>query len=469
MSESSTIAELSETPEPVEPLRADENQSRDRFSNRRAYAQTLTATALTRGIGVVTGILAARLLGPNGRGELAVIVFLPSVLALIGEIELPRSIAVEASQEPVPAKLVSTSVWLALALGVIQAVILIAVLPLYLPADKLYLSPASRWFMMYLPATYVTAALMGGDQGQGRFGRFSFLMVLPGALYAIFIFAFVLGVRTPARFAACLLAGAAFTAIIRVMMDGGQKPLGLPDPALARKLLVRGANFYLPAIAGFVLSRADLFILIRIVPTEQVGLYVVAQAIALGQMGAVLPFVHVGFAAVAREGESPSALAVLAQHFRLAQIAAIGMALLAVALTPWAIRTLFGPEFSGARIATYLLIGATALWGSSQMLEQGLRAAGHPRVGIVSNLAGLAVLVTAGVPACLSHGIGGIAAAALAAQALNILILIAFCIVRLKMPIRWFWAFSPDSLRELYVAGVETLSQLFREHIRFGQ
>lgn len=469
MPEPSIIAAFAEPPDKVESLNADESPSRERFSNRRAYAQTLTATALTRAIGVITGILAARLLGPNGRGELAVIVFLPTMLALIGEIELPRSIAVEASHDPIPANLVSTSVWLGLALGVIQAVILISALPLYLPADKLYLLPASRWFMVYLPATYVTAALMGSDQGRGRFGRFSFLMVLPGALYAIFILAFALGARTPATFAACLLVSTVLTAIVRVAMDARQNPLGLPDLALARKLLIRGANFYLPAIAGFVLSRADLFILIRIVPTEQVGLYAVAQAIALGQMGVVLPFVHVGFAAVAREGESSSALAVLAQHFRLAQIAATGMAVFAAALTPWAIRTLFGPGFLGARIATYLLIAATALWGASQMLEQGLRAAGHPRIGIVSNLAGFVVLVVAGIPACISHGIGGIAAAALAAQALNISILIAFCIARLKMPIGWFWAFSPASLRELYAAAVETLGQLFRERAHSSQ
>ena len=469
MSESSIIVDSVDAPGTVQPFRVDENPSRERFSNRRAYAQTLTATALTRALGVVTGILAARLLGPTGRGELAVIVFLPTVLALIGEIELPRSIAVEASHGPVPAKLVSTSVWLALGLGVIQAVILIAALPLYLPADKLYLLPSARWFAVYLPATYVTAALMGGDQGQGRFGRFSFLMVLPGALYAVFILAFVFGTRTPSSFAACLLASAILTAIIRVGMDRRQVPFGLPDLTLARNLLVRGASFYLPAIAGFVLSRADLFILIRIVPTEQVGLYAVAQAIALGQMGAVLPFVHVGFAAVAREGKAAGALAVLAQHFRLAQIAAIMMAVLAAALTPWGIRTLFGPAFLGARITAYLLIGATAIWGASQMLEQGLRAAGHPRIGILSNLAGLAVLLAAGIPACRSHGINGIAAAALAAQALNVFILIAFCTVRLNLPIRWFWAFSPDSLRELHAAGTETLGQLFRERIRFSQ
>src|SRR5260370_36122617 len=69
-----------------------------RFSNRRAYAQTFAATAAIRCLGVVSGILAARRLGPAGRGELAVLIFLPRLPAPIGELGLPRSGAHEAGQ-----------------------------------------------------------------------------------------------------------------------------------------------------------------------------------------------------------------------------------------------------------------------------------------------------------------------------------------------------------------------------------
>jgi enterobacterial common antigen flippase len=444
---------------------------RERFSNRRAYAQTFAATAATRCLGLVTGILAARLLGPTGRGELAVIVFLPTVLALVGELELPRSIAVEASQaNEVPRTLIATSVWLALILGLVQAAILAAVLPSYLPGDKLHLLSASRMFMLYLPATYLTAALMGSDQGRGRFGRFSLLMVLPGALYAFFLIVVVVrGVRTPQLFAASLLASALLTAAIRVGLDWRSTPLSSPDWQLARRLLGRGMSFYLPAIAGIALSRADMFILVRIAATDQIGLYTVAQAIALGQVGAMLPFVHVGFAAVARERRKEHALAALAHHFRFAQIAAVAMAALAAALTPWGIRTLFGARFLGAIETTYLLIGVTALWGASQMLEQGLRAAGHSRIGIASNLAGLTFILVAGIPACRRYGINGIAAAALASQAGNLFLLIAFCVSRLKMPVLWFWAFDAQSIRELWTVGSDTLTHFFRGRMRYSE
>ncbi len=424
---------------------------RSHFSSRRAYAQTFAATAAIRCMGVVTGILAARLLGPEGRGELAVIIFLPMILVTIGELELPRSVAYEASQPgEYPGRLIATSFWLALFLGSIQAIVLAAILPLYLPPDKLHLLPAARWFMLYLPAAYVTATLMGSDQGRGRFGRFSALMALPGALYMVAILAaWGSGRTSPSIFAFGLLISTLLTAGVRVAMDARVNPFARPDGQLARRLLARGVRFYLPAIAGFVLSRTDMFIVVRITPTDAVGLYAVAQAIALGQIGAVLPFVQVGFAAVAHEEEGEGALAALAHHFRLAQLAAVAMGLVAAGLTPWAIHTLFGPKFSGAVTAAFLLIGSTALWGMSQVLDQGLRAAGHPRIGVVSNLTGLVLMVGLGIPGCLHFGINALAAASLASQFVNLAILIGFCFATLKMPPKRFWAFDSSLLKEV--------------------
>jgi hypothetical protein len=92
-----------------------------RFSNRRAYAQTFAATAAIRCLGVVSGVLAARLLGPTGRGELAVIIFLPMLLVPLGELELPRSLTYEVSRVyEVPRAVIATSFWLAIGLGILQ-------------------------------------------------------------------------------------------------------------------------------------------------------------------------------------------------------------------------------------------------------------------------------------------------------------------------------------------------------------
>jgi O-antigen/teichoic acid export membrane protein len=438
-----------------------------RFSSKRAYAQTFAATFAVRCFGVVSGVLAARLLGPAGRGELAVIIFLPLVLISVGELELPRSLAYEVSkQSEVPAQVIASGFWLAVALGSIQSIVLAAALPIYLPADKLHLLFASRWFMVYLPATYITFALTGIDQGRGRFDRFSFFMTLPTGLYlAAILIAWASGRISPTTFAVGVLMGALLTAAARTALDWNVLSRTMPDWTTTRRLLKRGFNYYLPAIASFLLSRCDMFLIVRMVPTEAIGLYAVAQAISMGQIGAVTPFVQVGFAAVAGSARPEQALKTLARHFRFAALAAVSAGLAASAATPWGIRVFFGAKFMGATTATFLLIAATALWGMAQVLDQGLRAASHSRPGIFSNLLGAIAVFALGVPACLRFGINGMAAALLVAQFVNLSVLISFCFIRLRMPARLFWAFDPASVRQMMSAAGPLLRR-FRAHER---
>jgi O-antigen/teichoic acid export membrane protein len=415
-------------------------------------------------MGVVSGVLAARLLGPAGRGELAVIIFLPMLLVPVGELELPRSLAYEVSRvEVIPRGVMATSFWTAAGLGLVQAALLAGLLRWYLPADKLHLLSDSRWFVVYLPATLITTTLLGSDQGRGRFGRFSALLALPGVFYVTgIVAAWASGHVSPGAFAAALLAATLIVTGVRAQMDWGALSPRLADWTTARRLLKRGLSFYLPTVASIALYRADMFILVRLASSEAIGLYAVAQAIALGQIGAINPFVQVGFSAVAGETDPEKALEKLGRHFRLAQLAVVGVGLVAVAATPWLVRVMFGARFIGAVTTAYLLIGATAMWGVEQVLEQGLRAAGHPRPGIVSNLAGLALLVGLGIPGYLRFGIAGLAASLLAAQILNLSILIGFCLAELKMPARRLWAFEASSFDELAALARPLIKRMFQ-------
>jgi O-antigen/teichoic acid export membrane protein len=265
----------------------------------------------------------------------------------------------------------------------------------------------------------------------------------------------------PQTFALVMLIGMLLTASVRSATDG-RRILGTrPDWTLARALLRRGFSFYLPALAGLALLRADMFLLVRIAPAGAIGMYAVAQAIAMGQVGVINPFIQVGFAAVAQQTNEQSALETLGHHFRLAQLAAVVMALAAAAVTPWGIRVFFGADFLPATIATYFLIAAAALWGVGETLEQGLRATGRPRLGMIASAIGLAVLLAAAAPAYRHLGISGIAAAVCLSQAISLAALIVFCVVRLRMRVSAFWAFNAQTFTELE----SLVASIFR---RFG-
>ena len=426
-----------------------------RFSNKRAYAQTFAATAAIRVFGALSGILAARLLGSVGRGELAVIVFMPMMLVSLGEFEFSRSVVVESSRgSETCSQLVATAFWVASALGFLEMALLIVVLRSFLPTDKLHLLASAKWFTLYLPACYVSASLTGIDQGRGRFGRFSLYQAMAGIVYLLAIVCVVWPTRkfSPQIFALAMLVGVGLAALLRTGYDLPQICRTMPSWCLARRLLRRGFSFYVPALAGLALLRADMFLLVRLAPAGAIGAYAVAQAISMGQVGAVIPFVQVGFAAVAAEVQHERALETLVRHFRLAQVAVVAAAAAAAALTSWGIRVFFGAQYLSATTATYFLIGAAAMWGMGETLEQGLRAASHPRLGIIANLLGLLVLCALGIPAYLHFGIGGLAGAAFLGQGISLFALISLCVLVLKMPLATFWAFDATTFRQLKIA-----------------
>jgi O-antigen/teichoic acid export membrane protein len=204
-----------------------------------------------------------------------------------------------------------------------------------------------------------------------------------------------------------------------------------------------------------------MFLVVRILPAEAIGLYAVAQAISMGQIGAVSPFLQVGFAAVAAETQPAEALKTLTKHFRFAALVAMTAGSAAAVATPWGIRVFFGAKFAGATTATVLLVGATALWGMAQVLDQGLRAAWHPRPGILSNVLGATIVFALGIPACLRYGIDGMAASLLVAQFVNLAILISFCVSSLKVPAKSFWAFDRATFAQL-TGSIANLTSILR-------
>jgi O-antigen/teichoic acid export membrane protein len=422
-----------------------------RFSNLRAYAQTFAATTVITIMGMVSGILAARLLGPQGRGELAVIIFLPMLLTTIGALELPRSLAFEMSRaKGSSSTLIATSFWLAVFLGLLQGLILLLVLPLFLPPDKFHLLRAASWFVLYLPAVCVTTTLMGSDQGRGRFGRFSLILALPGILYVLAILGiWRAGKVSPAVFAYAVLASGILTAAIRVAIDSKVLVRTRPQWAVAKRLLARGFKYYVPAIAGFLFARSDMFLVVRLMPASAIGLYAVAQAIAVGQLVTVSPFVHVSFAAVAAEHEVEKLREAIVHHFRLSQLVAIAMGCAVAAAASWAIRLFFGARFVGATNATLLLTAATTLWAMAQVLDQSFRAASHSWPGVASNSVAMAVVFALGIPGCVRYGINGMASAVLMGQVANLAILIGYGVVALGINIGRFWALDANTFREI--------------------
>ena len=389
------------------------------FSLKHALASAFAGSVTNKTIGVFTGIISARLLGPIGRGELASIVSLELVIASFGEFELPRGTAYGYSRGRATSDWLVSSVILALAIGGIEALVGMLVASTYLPPDKSHLLHTTRWFLLTLPLTHTFFVLCGVDQGRGRFGRLSIYSTLPAFFYAFGIgIIWLWGRPTPNNFALATLGGTALALLSKLYSERSAFASGRPSLDALRQVISTALSFYLPAVASIALSRADLFVIVRQAPSQAVGLYMVAQAIAVGQMAGVAPFVSVGFTAVARHIDRNDAVRALEKQLLFAQTGGFLLALLSLALTPWCIRLAFGPRFIPAVHTTYLLILASMLAGINQVADQGLRVLHCSRAGLAANSAALCIVLVGGATACRTYGMIGLAASVALGQLL---------------------------------------------------
>src|SRR5215472_17745251 len=88
-----------------------------------AIVQTGVATVLVLGINVVTGIVSARVLGAQGRGELSALLLCPQFLSFLFTLGLPASTIIRIKGSPANAAgLMGAALALSVAMGLSAAV-----------------------------------------------------------------------------------------------------------------------------------------------------------------------------------------------------------------------------------------------------------------------------------------------------------------------------------------------------------
>ncbi|MFQ5695199.1 MAG: hypothetical protein ACE5HB_04345, partial [Terriglobia bacterium] len=140
---------------------------------RRHYLTTLAANASILLLGAVSGILAARLLGPVGRGELVVVTLWPMALATLGALGMNHALAFFTAREPHRRPALLTT---GLVLATLQSALLMAVgyllLPGLLAAQRPLVVELARLFLLYIPLAFFSGYLLNVLQGGLHFGAY---------------------------------------------------------------------------------------------------------------------------------------------------------------------------------------------------------------------------------------------------------------------------------------------------------
>ncbi|MBW1953890.1 MAG: oligosaccharide flippase family protein [Deltaproteobacteria bacterium] len=400
---------------------------------------------------VGTGILTARLLLPEGRGELATIILWPAILAGLGLMGTNWSLAREiAAQQEKEANLACTALALSLFLALVTMGAGYFLLPKLLPADKQHLLGLNRLYLLWIPLNFMGLSLIALDQGSLRWRRFNLVRLSVTLPYLIILIGFWLaGISRVFYFVLALLASNFLAVMFRILLFRREIVEGRVSLSLALIILKKGLPFFLASVAAVAAMQMDKALVVCWLSTRDVGLYAVAFTFASAHASLAGALGTVSFAALANEPDRHRQGQFLVRVFRQAcwlyLAAGAGVALLA----PLAMVPLFGSEFAPAAKPAAILALATSMMALGKILDEGLRGVGKPHPGIAAKFAngGLVALVAFWLIPAL--GLAGMAAATLAGALAHLLIMLGAGMLIFGLKPTQFWGFRRAELQIL--------------------
>jgi O-antigen/teichoic acid export membrane protein len=375
---------------------------------RRALALSSGGTAAARVTGAIGGVFAARLLGPAGRGQLAVLTFVAvagSMAAAAGiQFWVAREVAREGGVQSV-ARVVRAHV-LVIAIAVPFVGFLAAAGIEELASVGIAAVAATVAVATTAAASLVLLAVPNGLRAMGVVATAT---VASGAVYVLGAAGLLV---IDERSVVMVLGAAAIGNVLAcgiAVAWGRRAPRGEAPEVPTGQAYRRALEFGWAGGAGelvlLAMLRVDVLIVAAFLPLRDVGLYAVATALA-----EILWIVPDGVAQVVlpTTARNPDG-APTPRLLRLSSLITLAGGLVLIVVARPAIELVFGPAFAGAADAVPLLAVASLAGGMWKIVGAEIVARGTTKPRLTSACLGLAVMVLVDVFAVPAFGIAGAA------------------------------------------------------------
>jgi O-antigen/teichoic acid export membrane protein len=354
-----------------------------------------------------TGVLLARILGPEDRGELAAIILWPTLITTIGSLGLAQAVTYHAARTDRLGTLYGSAVVFA---AVVAAVLIgfgWAILPLALGGYGSDVVREGQLFLTaYIPLFLLLIASMSLLNGSHRFAWFQGLRLVQ--MSAIFLGVGALAVSgemtTATAAGAYVLAyGLAAAIASGVVLRSVLGTLGIAW-AQVRALLAFGAKSQLSTSMWNLNERADQLVISVFFSAASLGLYVVAVTLTSLTTLVGFSFALVALPMIARVEALPGRRRLARLIVVATLVCATAVSVPIFAIEPLLIELFFGIDFVDAAGVGRVLLVAGVVFALNRVLEAVLQALGRPLESSVGE--GLALAVTAAGLAALLPTIG---------------------------------------------------------------
>ncbi len=419
---------------------------------------TFSTSLVIQACGAATGIVTARLLGPVARGELATVILWPMILSNLGLMGCNWVLAREVAKDPErECDWAAVGVAVGLANAVLYLLLGYFLIPLLLPSDRGYLIPVARLCLLLIPLDIFNQVLLAVEHGRMRWRRYNFLRLSFFLFYLILIGFIGVTRRDQVRwFVSAFLASHLLAVLLRLWIQRKSLAAGKLRFDGCRHLLRAGVPYFGATISNLLSLQLDTILVVSLFNTEAAGIYAVAAAFANGQSSLGDALGITSFAVLSNERNTGSREKIITETFRQSALVSCGVGLLLSCLIPFLVVPLFGFEFSRAIWPAVVLALAACLTASTNILNQGLRGAGRPHAGLVSQLLGTGVMALAALFFLRRFGLMGMAFAVLMSACAQSLVLVAAAANWLRISPLQFWPFGAGNFRLFFqqVAGL---------------
>jgi O-antigen/teichoic acid export membrane protein len=395
---------------------------------RQGLPSTLIFTGSAAFAGLVAGLVLARTLGPEGRGQFATIVLWPTLLSIVGELGLGFAFSYFAGRNRQAVNGLWSLAWVvALGVGGVVGLMGLAVLPGQVGLTGTALT-ALKWNLVIVPTALLSGYLSYLLLGTGHLLEYNLVRLTNAACYSLGIVGVAVAgaagigpytvVFIMAQFAGLLLALGLTVARLH--------PAWAWEPPLVKQALRYGFKTYVSTLMGQANLRVDQVIMTLVVAPAQLGYYVVSVAVA----GLVSPLYSaiaiVVLPRVTRAADHHLGGAEALRHVRFIVLGGVPLtAALGVAM-PLLLPLLFGADYGPSIWPAQILLVAGLLQGGVITLANSLRGLGLPGRAAISE--GIGLMATIGLLFSLLPvwGIVGAAVASLVAYGIVALLQLVF-------------------------------------------
>lgn len=370
---------------------------RPRLTGLRDYAHNVSVEVALNGLGLVSGVLLARWLGPTGRGQLAAAMLWPGVIGILISLGLQHAFvyAVGAGWAK-PERLQRLGLRFTVFVAVPVMIIYWLICPWLLGKQF----PNQEWvpgiFSLYIPLAIYAGFLFPIYQGSGDFTRWNIARIFRSGAWTLTVL--ILAIATSLTVLNLLVVQVVILIILCIYLYsklGQLNRLNRGDGTTPLRLIFKyGFAVYFSGLAYAVNQQLDQLLLsIWVIPAD-LGQYTAAATLAGGILIIPAAVGPIGFSKIARasgeRSEQRRHVGIAVVWTALALVPA-GLCLMIAA--PFVTKTLYGPAYAQTGQLLRILAPASIFLGTSLMLADVLRGLGKPMYGTYGAVAGSVITI----------------------------------------------------------------------------